>query len=66
MVERLKTKACQPLDEREHPLHSITLPLGEDERVNAFDGTLTMGNRQGARDSIRCSHRPILANGGHK
>ena len=59
VVERLKTKACQPRDERENPLHSITLPLGNDERVNALDCTLTMGNRQGARDMMRSSRRPI-------
>ena len=43
VVERLKTKACQPRDERENPLHSRTLPLCEDERVNAFDCTLNNG-----------------------
>ena len=27
VVERPKTKACQPCDEREHPLHSVHSPL---------------------------------------
>jgi hypothetical protein len=66
LVDRLKTKACQPYNEREHSLQRRALPLGEDDRVNAFACTLALGNPQGARVMMRSSHRPILAGGYHK
>ena len=35
VVKRLKTKACQPLDDGEHPMHSVRYPPCEDEQVIA-------------------------------
>jgi hypothetical protein len=34
VVERLKTKACQPFDTGENPMHSGRYPLCEDKLVN--------------------------------
>ena len=48
-------------------LCTVSIPLCEYMmRVNAFDCTLPLVNQQGTRDSMRCSHKPILADGYHK
>jgi len=65
VVERPETKACQSRDEGENPLHSVHSP-GEDERVNAYNCRLLLGNQQGGKDRMRGTHRPILTDGYHK
>ena len=65
MVERLKARACQSLEEGDDTLHSYN-SFFEDEQVHAFRFYSPSAESARAIDVGRWSQRPHLVNGYHK